>query len=430
MNNRIRKLLAGLLSFAMLITIPCVNVSATNNLSADSDVFFNTSQSAQRIYEGAKLIPYSEAVSSQFDFQNGLTIIYGNNITLTAISFDDNTKEIVSEIEASSKGNTASLEQKNEDIETYNNTYMVLCMKQDDRVDIEYVSVTYEANVNIEKVETFIAAELTEAAIDARAKAFACEQVQNSTSAYNAIITDNQRSGSTTQVVVNVRDTNYYIANYTTNTGSIYPLMIYKKNITYQAMLVGNDLDDDLYVIMAFVYVTPGNDISSFTAAEYASMSASEIYNDTYSNAIAVKGIKTEFFNLNPNKDYFIDMSPKKSINNVNEETISISLGYPASVSLSFDVVTNTASKINMTTSFDAAGTCTVKFEAFKRFLSFTNPCLSTEQFTYTAGVYMCSGGNVLSTKVGTSVLYYFQNAGADSAIWAGSARTLTYTNN
>ena len=119
-NNRIRKLLAGLLSFAMLITIPCVNVSATNNLSADSDVFFNTSQSAQRIYEGAKLIPYSEAVSSQFDFQNGLTIIYGNNITLTAISFDDDTKEIVSEIEASSKENTASLEQKNEDIETYN----------------------------------------------------------------------------------------------------------------------------------------------------------------------------------------------------------------------------------------------------------------------------------------------------------------------
>lgn len=39
-------------------------------------------------------------------------------------------------------------------------------------------------------------------------------------------------------------------------------------------------------------------------------------------------------------------------------------------------------------------------------------------------------GGNVLSTKVGTSVLFYFQNAGADSAIWAGSARTLTYTNN
>ena len=430
MDNNIRKLLAGLLTFALLITIPCINVSATNDMSADSNVFFSTSQSAQNIYKGAEIISYSEASSSQFEFQNGLTIIFGNNISLTTLSFDDDTKEIVSEISASAKENTTSIEQNVESIKTNNNTYMVLCMKQDERMDVEYVSVTYEENVNIENVETFIAAELTEDAIEARAKAFACEQVKDSASAYNALMTDNQRSGSTTQVVVNVRDTNYYIGNYTTNTGSTYPLMIYKKNITYQAMLVGNDLDDDLYVIMAFVYVTPGNDISSFTAAEYASMSASEIYNDTYSNAIAIKGIKTEFFNLNPSKDYFIDMSPKNSINDVNEETISISLGYPASVSLSFDVVTNTASKINMTTSFDEAGTCTVQFEAFKRFLSFTNPCLSTEQFTYTSGVYMCSGGNVLSTKVGTSVLFYFQNAGADSAIWAGSARTLTYTNN
>ena len=71
MSIRIRKLLAGLLSFAMIITIPCLNVSATNNSSTDSDLFFSTSQSAQNIYERASVEKqkFNEEVFNHFFIQ-------------------------------------------------------------------------------------------------------------------------------------------------------------------------------------------------------------------------------------------------------------------------------------------------------------------------------------------------------------------------
>ncbi len=428
MKNIKMKMIAMGLTITMMISTLCFNVNANESPVINVDTIFSVSTDAQEIYETTNIVSYEDILTTDYELNDGLTVICGSDISLDNLSFDGQISSVASEINKNSL-NSAQSDYINTPA-TESNTYMVLCMKKGERVDLQYVSVTYEKDVNASNVETFITAELSDSAVDSRVRDFICGQVTDTSSAYNAVSSVSLLSSPTTKVVLRITDTNYYIANYNISSGS-YPLMIFKKDITYEATLVANDLDEDSYIIMAYVYLTPGNDISSFTAAEYASMSASGIYNDDYSNAIAIKGIKTTFFNFYPEKDRFIDMAPKTSIDDVNNETISISLGVPPSISLSFNVTTSTRSKINMTTEFNATGQCKVQFEAFKRFLSITRPNLSTEQFTYNAGVYMSSGSNVLNTGVSTIVKYYFQNADSDSAIWVdgGGTFALYYEN-
>ena len=206
--------------------------------------------------------------------------------------------------------------------------------------------------------------------------------------------------------------------------------MVFKKDITYQATLVANELEaEDLYVIVAYVNITPGNSISSSEAEQLANTTG--LYNSSYSNAIVVQGVRTIFENMFPEYDYYISMSPNNSLSDANGQSITVSLGLPPSVSVSYDLSFSTASTVSMETSFDADGQCKVQFEGTLSFWDniFLNPCLSTDPFSYTAGVYLSSGGNVLYTSAATDVLFYFQYPGEDSAVWAGSARELYYNN-
>ena len=404
-----------------MMVLSCMTIYSSA-AAIDEDLFvmlFNTSDEAQELYDNVNIISCDSDLKKQISLEEGITVICGRNINTTLIGSNDTKKYGLTE-------QLCKTDYTGED--AISETYMAIGIKQGDCTQIEYISVTYESDVSKEKIDEFVNAELESDNVDRRIRQFIYKQVTNEESIYNDTA-NSARSSEQTMRVATAIDTNYYIANYTTNTGSVFPLMIYKKNITYDAYIEAGSLSDDRYYIVSRVRVTPGNDISSFDAAEIASLNASDLYNDTHSNAIAIKGVRTDFVNLNSSTDSFIALHPERSVNDVNEETISISVGLPASVSLSFDVVTNTASKINLETDFSASGTSTVKFEAVKRFLQFTNPCLSTEEFHYNAVIYMGTTRSVMTTEVGTSVLYYFQNTGPNNATWAGSARTLTYNN-
>lgn len=420
-----RKKLRIVISMCLSVIIPlsCFGFSI-EGAETPSDSISTYSTQVQQLFQNANFVEYSHSSTQQYEIGSGITVIYGRNLDISRISTGVNHAEVMecSDV-ASVKENSMSDQLSDEQKETY----MAIYMNNNDKIDVQYVSVSYDSNVSDEVVDNFINTDLLEASRYARTQEFINNQLGNLSSAYHVGTTASTRASSTTRVVLNVVDTNYYIATYVTTSGGEYPLLIYRKDITYQATIVANELEDDLYIIVAYVYVTPGTNITSFTSAELSAVDGANLYNRTYGNAIAVKGIRTIFENMYPDMDRYISMSPSSSLTNINNKTISVSLGVPISFSVSFDVITDSLSRIDMDTTFDAYGQCVVKFEAFSTLFS---PCISTEQFSYTAGVYMSSGANVLSTSVATDVLYYFQPSGSSSAVWAGSARNLYYENN
>lgn len=421
-----KKIVIIILMLSVLMSSLQISSSALNiedGLVANERI--QESYEAYQLYSDRTIISCQDFVSKKMSLEDGVTVIYGKNIDVYAGKLFNQTqfKSCEKNILHDAVNNPNAFNCSTECI-----TYMLICMKQDNIIDAEYVSVTYEKDVDINVINAFIECETEAYAIDARVMNFICDYVSGGLFANNLDNSNNARASSLTTTVQTLRDTNYYIANYTTNTGSVYPLMIYKKEITYVAQLQANELpEDDLYIIMAYVTVIPGNDISSLEAAEYASINRSEIYNSTYGNAIALKSIRTIFENLFPDMDYYINMSPRGSLTDVAGRTLSISLGLPPSISVEVLLDFVSDSQIDMTTEFDPYGKCVVQFDSSHSILSEN---LSTEMFNYTAGVYMYSGSTTLSTRVATDIMYYFQPYQSHSAVWSGSAREFYYENN
>ena len=368
----------------------------------------------------ALLISYNSFVQSDCIVEDGLTVVYGENINIEII-------EQKSEIKMMA-GSSDATESKN--------TYMVLYMKNGATLDIEYVSVSYDNDVNPNNISQFVASQLSDTGIDNTISDFLSEQVNSTESALNRSNRDNEcmasyatTSTQSNRVVERVRNTGYYIDNYE---GLIndYPLVIYKKNITYEAVYVPDNLDDtDTYYIVAYVYVTPGNAISS--------SSYSGVYNDQYGEKIIVCGAKTQFFNLFPDDeygDYFIDMRPMNngiSQNDVNGEEVQVSISTNGEeVSLDFCITSpDDTAVINMVTHFDPDDISYVEFltETRSEFpFSSTYVPIADDQFYYNAYVYMSSAGNVLYTKAGTGIYYCFTNDDT-SLRFAGSAQEIYY---
>lgn len=423
---------------ALLVSITVLLGQLSFMALADSTIYMSEDEAllmadAKDLYEKCHFLLYDDLAKNPICLEDGLTVILGREISLNNIFEDKGLASNINSFRESSLNNTSEKEKT-----VYCDTYMVLLMKNGKRIDVNYVSVEYESDVNIETIDKFVAAEHSAYAIESRVKEFINTQITTEASAYNSI--DNATDGTTsrqsaaTQVVLSVRDTGYYVANYVTTGTSLipsasYPVMIYKKDITYQAISVANSLpDSELYVIYAFVNVTPGNCLDSVSAAENTSLNAADLYNTQYKNAISIKAVKTSFENMYPQYDYFIDMSPRNSLSDVEGLTIPVSLGVPSSISTTFNVVVASEPRTDMTVVFDPDGTSSVKFEAYKVNSLFPiEPCMITEPFSYKAGVYMESGGQVLSMNVATTIKYYFINKGENAAIWAGSEREMYY---
>lgn len=306
-------------------------------------------------------------------------------------------------------------------------------------IDVEYVSVIYEDDVNPDNVDRFVSSQLSKANIEKSVLEFLDDQIKTSNSALNRLenkteATQIKSMGSNTYsttaailpyVAVRIRDTSHYIANYT-YLWYEYPVMIYKNNITYEAIFIPDGLEDDnSYFIIAYAYITPGNAISS-SAAE-------GIYNDTFGEKIIVCGAKTQFFNEWPELgDYFITMSPMNnglSTRDINGRDVSFKLATDLEeISLEFNIsAPDEDSIINMTTHFDAEDITYVEFLAEQEVLfSKTYVAIAEDTFYYTAGVYMNSSTHILDTKVGTGIYFCFENK-IETLRFAGLSNDIYY---
>ncbi|MCD7747290.1 MAG: hypothetical protein LUI61_03000 [Firmicutes bacterium] len=467
MKSIVRKLVSTTLILTMvLICATAIFILADEESSeanaSSTGIVFEESKTAQEIYASSNFIP-SDELDADFEFSDGLTVIYGSNLSVKDIFIKKSYDEIVSEKDAAAEsessdqssgedeltneeyqeidnfyGYTASestgsvdseeTDDNAEEIETNasseTNTFIIMCLQSGGKRDIEYVSVSYEDDVDIAVINGFVEGNLESEALSTCTKDFICEKLGSANSVYNSGSTELSAT-STTSLVMTLKDTNYYIANYTPSSSSTsYPLMIYKKNIIYNANIIANKLTDaNTYVLTSYVTVTPGNAISTSEANGYASRT--DLKNSTYKNAIIVKGVKSYYENLFPNQDYYITMSPMENKTNVNGMTFTVSTGAPGISSASFVADFETGAKVNMDYSFDSTGTSYVKFEGYKN--GIYSACLSTEQFSFITSVYLYSGYDILYTNVGTNILYYFQGTDPSAAKWAGTPREFYY---
>ncbi len=426
--------------------------------ASDTGIVFEENETAQAIYASSSFIP-SDELDADFEPSDGLTVIYGSNLSVEDIFTKKSYDEVLSlkkEVCGAAESDTDTCYVYDEATDSYvyyeddaqtgqsgadttgsddgtdddcvtpeSNTFIVMCMQNGKRRDVEYVSVSYEDSVDISVIDALVASYLADDMLTSRVKDFICEQVGTVDSAYYGTLS----TSASSTIVMQLRDTNYHIANYTVSSTS-YPVMVYKKNITYRAALVSNTLEDcDPYIISASVTITPGSDITSSEAAEYSSLSASGIYNDKYSSKVRILAAKTYYENLFPDQDYYVSMSPMSSITDVNGRTFTISLS-PGGVSLSFDLNLSTSATVNLVTDFEPEGTSYVMFVAEKGLLV-SYPTISEEKFSYNSAVDFSSGYSTLYTNVGTNIKYYFKGTDPDTVTtWWGTTKEFYYENN
>lgn len=426
--STIHRIFCAIMTISLLVVVLPFNVLAIeesgvvtgsiNSITGNQDSAekaFQTSTMATEMYANKKLLKYEEYCDSSYSLKDGLTVIYGNNIDMSVmdskLDADINNSESVFFNTTNNEENTVQNQI----------TFLIMCLKNGERVDRQAISVSYANDVNQENIDLFVDSQLTSDSIDRYICEYLNNQTVNITSALNAEC-NNTRATNSTRIVFSVLDSNYYVANYETDTGGVYPVVVYQKNITYDATIIASELaNEDRYVITAYVNVTPGNELSS---SNYDG-----VYNSTYSNVMVIKGVRTYFQNTFPEDDRYIAIFPQVNLTDVNDSTISGSAGFPPSISLSTPINFFTEAKVNLTSELNSYGTSTVTFEAHKRLFSMIKPCLSTKQFNYVAAGYLSSGGNALNTVAGTDILYYFQNQNYDNAVWAGSGRTMFYVN-
>lgn len=421
MEIKIKKILSLIIATTTILSClaSCQSSHIEDESKKDENVEIELSATAQEFYDNANIVYYDKQSTEKIDIQEGVTAIYGRNINADSIETD--TSSFYTFNDKTTKSNSDSGN-------TITETYMIISVKQDDFIKTEYVSVVYNSDVDKDRIDKFIEGEFKENRLDSRIRNFIIKQIINDTTPPNNNI-NSTITVPQTSLVSSVIDTTYFISNYKPTENSKYPLMIYKNEIRYNIYTEADDLpDQDRYCIVSYTKMTPGNDISSLEAAEIASLKESELYNDKYSNAIVVQGVRTRFYNLNSNTDSFITMYPEESLDKVNGKTIPVTI--KMTPYLPFSVNANTSAKISMDTDFNSSGNSTVQFKANKKFFSWrVRPCLSTEEFNYTAAIYLKTSSDTLNTEVGTSILYFYQNETEKDAVWAGSERSLTYRN-
>ena len=206
---------SAVLTAAMLCCFAVLFVAGGDDTADESvDIMFEQSAEAQQIYAEMTVV-YVGDVDGDFEFTDGLTVIYGSDIDVeslfagksydevyaqkasvdteepsedTAVSSDDT--DVVAgsdEYEYTYTLNVSPADTaEGETVQSETNVYIVFCMQSGSRRDIEYVSVSYEADVDTDVIDAFVSAGLEDDALGHSIKEFICAQVEDEISAYNA----------------------------------------------------------------------------------------------------------------------------------------------------------------------------------------------------------------------------------------------------
>ena len=103
-------------------------------------------------------------------------------------------------------------------------------------------------------------------------------------------------------------------------------------------------------------------------------------------------------------------MKPGSSMDNVEGESIDVSLSYDGSeLDLGFQINSPNNAKVVMTTYFSSIGISYVNFLTTNHILN-NKMRIADEQYSYCVVMYMESATNVLYTRAATGVYYAFTN--------------------
>lgn len=391
-----------------LTMLSLTTMGASTNITTEGNGEIVASNQAKRIYENARYISKDVfEITEDEKWENGLTVLYGSDLDESTI------KKFVEKKTPIAKTDYAILDAVMPEDE-YTNIYMVMRLVNDGFMDVKIVSVSYAEEVNVNTIENFVASQLEKTAREQKVVDFINEAVEDQESVL-------YRSGMS-GVCLRVYDNNSYIDNYIWRLLS-YPVIVYQKDITYEAKYIPDEIEDaDSYIIVAYVYVTPGNQIASPT---------DDIYNDEYGDRIKIRGAKTEFHNLFPDDcDRFIYMSPNNGMPDVSGESLdcTITINDRREVSISFSLTPPQQATISMDAFFDSDGISYVEFMAG------SNKKIADRQFFYAAAMYMESGGDVLYTGAATGITYRFTQYGSlfgeSEDRFVGSGRDIYYERN
>lgn len=419
LSNFLKRFVMVVLVFSMILLCPFSTYSTSSSEfseSMDATVELIDSALAKQLYENVEYISEKELLNQEnYLPKDGLSVLYGSNLDTSTI------KKFLKEPSDNKKIMDSAMNLKTESGEQ-TNTYMVMYLQNDGLGDVKFFSVSYSEEVDVKVIKNHVSAQLSDANIDKEIKSYINGEVVSKNSILYSDAKDASRGLSDMYVCKRVKDTNSYIDNYKPGLLVTYPVIVYQKDITYEAYYIPDGIDaSDSYIILANVYITPGNAISS---------TSDDVYNDQYGNRIKIRGARTEFQNLFPEVgDNFIRMSPSTNIADVSGDTIDCTISYNGeAVSVQFSITPPQNAKIAMNTFFDSDGTSYVEFMAN------SNKRIADEQFSYAAAIYMESMGNYLSTRAATGITYRFTQYGgvlveSDDRV-AGSGRDIEYERN
>ena len=415
-SNFLTRIVMVILIISMILLCPFSTYSMANpefSESMDATVELIDSTLAKQLYENVEYISEKELLNQEnYLPKDGLSVLYGSNLDTSTI------KKFLKEPSDNKKNLDSAMNLKTESGER-TNTYMVMYLQNDELGDVKFFSVSYSEEVDLRVIENYVSTQLSNTNMDQEVKSYINGEIENQTSALYGDLNASAKGVSSMYVCKRVKDTNSYIDNYKKGYTSSFPVIVYQKDITYEAYFIPDEIDDsDSYILFASVYITPGNAIPS---------TSDDIYNDQYGNRIKIRGAKTEFQNLFPEDgDNFIRMSPNTSIADVSEDKIDCTISYNGeAVSVQFSITPPQKAKIAMNTFFDSYGTSYVEFMAN------SNKRIADKQFFYATAIYMESAGNYLSTRIATGITYRFSQYQAialeSEDRVAGSGRDIEY---
>ena len=419
LRNILKRFFMVVLVISMIMMCPLSTYSTSSpefSESMDATVELLDSTVARQLYKNVEYLSEKELLSQEnYSPKNGLSVLYGSNLDASAIEKflkepSENKKIVDSAIDLSAQ------------TEELTNTYMVMYLQNNELGDVKFFSVSYSEEVDLKVIENYVSTQLSNTNMDKEIKSYINDEVMSKTSIMYGDTNDASKGLSDMYVCKRVKDTNSYIDNYMSGLIKKYPVIVYQKDITYEAYYIPDGIDEsDSYIILANVYITPGNAISS---------TSDEIYNDKYGDRIKIRGAKTEFHNFFPEVgDSFIRMSPSTSIADVSGDSIDCTISYNGeAVSVQFSITPPQSAKIAMNTFFDSDGTSYVELMAN------SNKRIADKQFFYAAAIYMESAGNFLSTGVASGITYRFTKYQAllneSEDRFVGSGRDIEYERN
>lgn len=401
-------------TYSMLASTP------SNANEGNATVGLVDSVQAQEIYKNAQYIS-NESFQTQdrYEPQEGLTVLYGSNLDSSTIS------KFVDFAFEKKVGSQKVLNPTMTSKEELTNTYMVMYLVHENSVDVKYCSVSYSSTVDIGVIENYVSNRLTAFSMKQEIVRFINDEFENDNSALYRLDSDTLIKSESSGVCAIAVDKNTYIDNYSFTTETDSAVIVYEKDINYEARYVPDMLDEyDSYIISAEVNVTPGHMLTSEPG----------VANDVYGQFIIVRGAKTEFHNLfgtpsGEGGDAFISMSPRNSVTDVNGRDMTCELSYNGTeVSFAFTIDAAASVQVEMNTFFDSDGISYVEFMASDKWR------VSENQLYYATAMYMRSVGDVLYTRIATGVTYCFMDRlppwRRSPDVFAGSGRDLYYEKN